>query len=165
MLKKAIGTLLLLAIILVPMAALGQMLPEGKWWRDPRVVKQLGLSEEQVASLDEAAIQQHRVLMKLKNAVQQEQFELGVLIERADLDEAAVMKQVRKVEKEKAALAAHFWRMVLDVRKIVGHETYMKIKARAEKRAQQKMRRRMGREADRMGKAPHEPKPRKGNMR
>jgi len=165
MLKKAIGALLLLAITLVPMAALGQMLLEGKWWRDPRAAKQLGLSEDQIVALDEAAVEHHRVLIKLKSAVEQEQFELGVLIEKADLDDAAVMKQVRKVEKEKAALSSHFWRMVLDVRKIVGHESFMKIKERADRRAKQKMRRRMEIEADRMGKAPHKPKPGKGGMR
>jgi len=150
MLKRVLVPLLLLSFVLVPIAALGQ-LPEGRWWRDPRVIKQLDLSEDQVSALDDAFVDHSRRLIGLKSAVEKEQFELGVLLENRKLDEGAVMKQMEKLGKAKSGLSAEFMRLVLTAREIVGHENFLKIKDNAEKKAQQKMRRFRQQEAHRRG--------------
>lgn len=154
MLKKAIGVLIVLSFAFAPVIAFAQMLPEGKWWRDPRVIKRLNLSEDQTEALDKIVVKHSRKLIGLKSAVQQETFELGVLLEDRELNEDAVIKQVDKLEREKAALARQYWRLVLDVKKTIGHDSFMKVKARAEERAQKKMHRFTGREDYRKDKKP-----------
>lgn len=154
MLRKVLGALLLLTFVFAPMTALGKMLPDGKWWRNPHVVKQLNLSEEQISAMDDAFVEHSRNLIRLKSAVEQEQFELGVLIDSRELNEEAVMKQVKKLEKEKADLSAEFWRLVLTTRKVVGYENFRKLKESAEKKAKQKIRRFIGQEDHRKGKKP-----------
>ena len=87
MLKRILSVLLLLAFVIAPMTALGQMLPEGKWWRNPRVIKQLNLTEEQTSAMEDLFVEHSRKLLKLKSAVAQEQFELGVLVDKREIDE------------------------------------------------------------------------------
>jgi len=154
MLRKTLGILLVMVFVLAPLVALGQMLPEGKWWRNPRVIKQLSLTEEQVSTMESVFIEHSRKLMKLRSAVQQEQFELGVLIDREGVNDDAVMKQVAKLDAQKAAVSAEYWRMVLDTRDAIGHENFQKLKESAEKKVKQKIRRYIGQEGQRKGKKP-----------
>ena len=92
MLRRTLGTFVLLTFVLSPMAAFAAsgMLPEGKWWRNPRVIKQLNLTEEQVEAMEAVFIEHSRELMKLRSAVKLEQFELEVLIDRREIDRHAI---------------------------------------------------------------------------
>jgi len=162
MLRDTTVLSLLLMLLATPSVAVGQMelLPEGKWWQEPRIIKQLNLSQEQIDSLDQAAIEHSRKLIPLRSAVQQEQFELGVLVENPALDEDAILKQIKKLEKAKNALSTQFWRLIIDVKRIVGHDGFMKIKKKAEMKARQKMRRFIDQKAKRKGRMTPQDRPR-----
>jgi hypothetical protein len=79
MLKKVwIGILLIFMISLAGYAA-GQDVPSGKWWYNKKVVQNLNLTQKEIRKLDQLYVKSHRKLIKLKNAVEREQFELDAL--------------------------------------------------------------------------------------
>ncbi|MCK4986622.1 MAG: hypothetical protein KAS40_13925, partial [Desulfobacterales bacterium] len=76
MLKKGWIGILLILMISLPGYAAGQDIPSGKWWYNQKVVQNLNLTQEEVRRLDQLYVNSHRKLIKLKNAVEREQFEL-----------------------------------------------------------------------------------------
>jgi hypothetical protein len=80
MLKKVwIGTLLIFMVSLAG-TAFGQDVPSGKWWYNKKVVQNLNLTQKEISKLDQLYVKSHRKLIKLKNAVEREQFELDELL-------------------------------------------------------------------------------------
>ncbi len=156
MLKITLSVLLLVTLVIAPALAMGQELPPGKWWRNPAVVKRLNLSEEQINQMDEQFNKSGGKLIGLKSAVQQEQFELGVLLESKTLDEDAIMKQLENLDKKKTALQEEFMRLVIETRKIIGYENFRTLKAHMEKKAIRKARRFMGEQGRKQGRKGHQ---------
>lgn len=133
MLKKIVLPLLFLSVALVPAFAAAQHMPHGKWWKDPKVVAKLDLSESQVDRLDNAFQQSRRKLIKLKSDVEAQRFELDTLIDGDILDEAKINTQFDKLKKAQQALGAERFQFILEIRKIVGPEKFSRIKAMVSK--------------------------------
>ena len=129
MLKKKvlIGTVLLVLVI-SPTMAVAQEVPFWKWWQNPQILKQLNLSDEEKGKLDEEFRNSLRKLIDLKRDVEREQFELGNLVERETLNEAAVMEQFTKLEKARTNLSTERFSFLLQVRKILGSERFQRLK-------------------------------------
>ena len=106
----------------------GQWVPAGKWWRQSRIVEQLGLSPEEQQKLDDLYRDNRRELIRLKGRVEQERFALEELLERKTLDEAAIMDQFRRLEKARSKLAKERFMFLLGVRKIIGFERFEQLK-------------------------------------
>jgi Spy/CpxP family protein refolding chaperone len=106
---------------------MGQNMPNGKWWKDPRVVKELNLTSGESQRLDQLFVKSRRRLIDLKNQVEKEQFEYQTLMESPDLDEAAVKRQLKKLEKARSALNAERSRFVVGVRKILGRDRFQRL--------------------------------------
>jgi Spy/CpxP family protein refolding chaperone len=142
MLNKVLSWTLLL-LLSSPAIAIGQDLPFGKWWRDPRVCQQLDLNETEKSKLDQEFVDSRRRLIELKSSVEREQFELENLLESEALDEAAVMEQFKKLEKARASLSSERFNFLIQVRKILGLDRFQRIKMFYGKSRHQKMRRNM----------------------
>ena len=80
MLKKVWVGILLILMINFPGLATGQDVPSGKWWYNQKVVKNLNLTQKEIRQLDQAWVDSQRKLIKLKNAVESEQFELDTML-------------------------------------------------------------------------------------
>ena len=80
MLKKVWVGILLIFMINLPGLAAGQDVPSGKWWYNKKVAKNLNLTQKEIRQLDQLYVDSHRELIKLKNAVEREQFELDTLL-------------------------------------------------------------------------------------
>jgi Spy/CpxP family protein refolding chaperone len=128
MLKKVwIGTLLIF-IISLPGIAAGQDVPSGKWWYNQKVVKNLNLTKKEIRQLDQLYVNSHRKLIKLKNAVEREQFELDALLGKKTVDDAKVRKQFKQLESARSALADERLGFVIGVRGIIGAERFQQLK-------------------------------------
>lgn len=128
MLKQFIaGIPLILVLALAPLAT-GQTMPGGKWWKDPGIVKQLNLTSGEVKQLDNLFVKSRRRLIELKNRVEKEQFEYQTLMESQNLDESAVNRQLQKLEKARTEMNAETNRFVVEIRKILGHDRFQKLK-------------------------------------
>ena len=128
MLKKAWVVILLIFMIGLPGLATGQDVPSGKWWYNKKVVQNLNLTPKEVGQLDQLYVSSHRKLIKLKNAVEQEQFELDALLGKKTVDDAKVRKQFKKLESARTNLANERLGFVIRVREIIGADRFLQLK-------------------------------------
>jgi Spy/CpxP family protein refolding chaperone len=128
MLKKIWVGILLIFLINLPGLAAGQDVPAGKWWYNQKVVKNLNLTQKEVRQLDQLYVDSHRKLIKLKNAVEREQFELDTLLGKKTVDDAKVRKQFKQLESARTNLADERLGFVIRVREIIGAERFQQLK-------------------------------------
>jgi Spy/CpxP family protein refolding chaperone len=115
-------------MISLPGLAIGQDVPPGKWWYNQKVVQNLNLTQKEVRQLDQLYVNSHRKLIKLKNAVEREQFELDTLLGKKTVDDAKVRKQFKRLEGARTDLADERLRFVIRVRQIIGADRFQQLK-------------------------------------
>lgn len=145
MLNKLLIGVILLVIVSSPYTALGQDMPGGKWWRNPKVSKQLNLTEEEKSRLDKQFLKSRRKLIDLKRNLEREQFELENLLEGEALDEDAVNGQFKKLDKARSDLAEARFNFLINTRKILGNERFQEVKGMYKNMRKRKMHQNMGR--------------------
>lgn len=128
MLKKAWVVILLIFMITLPGVAAGQDVPSGKWWYNKKVVQNLNLTPKEVSQLDRLYENSHRKLIKLKNAVEREQFELDTLLSKKKVDDNQVRKQFKRLERARTDLADERLGFVIRVREIIGADRFQQLK-------------------------------------
>lgn len=128
MLKQMIASCLLLLVTVCASAVFAQSEPSGKWWRDPGIRAELALKDGEVKQLDRLFKKSRRRLIDLKTKVEKAQFEYQNLMEAEPLDEAAVNRQFAKLEKARGQLASERSRFLVEVRKILGHSRFQRLK-------------------------------------
>ena len=122
MLKKVWVGILLIFMINLPGLATGQDVPSGKWWYN------LNLTQKEIRQLDQLYVGSHRKLIKLKNAVEREQFELDTLLGKKTVDDAKVRKQFKRLESARTDLADERLGFIIGVREIIGAERFQQLK-------------------------------------
>jgi Spy/CpxP family protein refolding chaperone len=143
--QKAISMALPMFLLVLPALCLAQDMPHGKWWRYPRVAKQLDLSDEEKTALDEKFVESRRKLIGLKSNLEREQFELDNLLDSQKLDESAVREQFKRLEAARSDLSEERFSFLIEVRHILGFERFHKIKTLYELRRHKK-----GKKGDRL---------------
>ena len=128
MLKKAWVVILLIFMISLSGLAAGQEVPSGKWWYNQKVVQNLNLTQKEVGQLDQLYVNSHRKLIKLKNVVESEQFELDTLLGKKTVDDAKVRKQFNRLESARTDLANERLGFVIRVREIIGADRFQQLK-------------------------------------
>ena len=128
MLKKVWVGILLIFMINLPGLAAGQDVPSGKWWYNKKVAKNLNLTQKEIRQLDQLYVDSHRELIKLKNAVEREQFELDTLLGKKTVDDAKVREQFKRLESARTDLADERLGFVMGVREIIGAERFQQLK-------------------------------------
>ncbi len=138
--RKALNTLLVLAFLAPVCSVFAQGAPAGRWWRRPRIAQALNPSEVEKRKLDDLFVKSRRKLIRLKNRVEKERFELENLLDEEPLDRAAIMEQFRNLDSARSQLAEEKFRFLLGVREILGSdrferlkEIYMRIRQRRQK--------------------------------
>ncbi len=119
--------LLLLAPAFIPAVA-AQSEPSGKWWYDPGIKAELDLKNKEIKQLDRLFKDSRRRLIDLKSKVEKAQFEYQNLMEAEPLDEKAVNRQFAKLEKARSQLASERSHFLVEVRKILGHSRFQRLK-------------------------------------
>jgi Spy/CpxP family protein refolding chaperone len=128
MLKKVWVGILLILMINLPGLAAGQDVPSGKWWYNQKVVKNLNLTQKEIRQLDQAWVDSQRKLIKLKNEVEREQFELDTLLGKKTVDDTGVRKQFNRLESARTDLADERLEFIIRVREIIGAERFQQLK-------------------------------------
>ena len=129
MLRKAFSFIALAIFVIAPVMASGQDVPAGKWWYNPKIQKNLNLSKKEVKQLDKLFASSKRKLIKHKADVEREQFELDQLLSGKDVNDAAVKKQFRNLEKARQDLANERLQFVIGVRNILGPDRFQQLKS------------------------------------
>ena len=101
----------------------------GRWWHDPYMVRQLGLTAAQKTKMD-AIFQQHRLnLIDLVAALEKQQVLLKPMISADQPNETEVLAQIDRVAQARANLEKANARMLFDIRKTLTAEQWQKLKA------------------------------------
>ncbi len=128
MYKPLIFICLLLLIPVFTAPAEAQSEPSGKWWYDSGIKAELKLQDKEIKRLDRLFNESRRRLIDLKNKVEKAQFEYQRLMEAEPLDEKAVNRQFAQLEKARGQLASERSRFLVEVRKILGHNRFQRLK-------------------------------------
>lgn len=115
----------------------------GKFWKRPQVRRELKLTPDQVAKLEEIFLRNERALIDLRADAEKRQLELGQLLDDPAADERKLEIQVEKTEEARAKLAKARAMMMLEVRKVLTPEQREKLEQMRE-RAGDRLRERRG---------------------
>lgn len=122
LLGAALPLLMLLALSVSPASAQGF-----KWWQDENFKRELGLTTEQSARLEEIFQKSLPALRRQKDALDRAQAEFDRLVERGD--DATVMEQVSAVEAARAELNKARTIMLLRMRRSLTTDQWAKFTA------------------------------------
>jgi len=113
---------------MIPTLVSAQEMIGRKWWHLPQSVKFVELSNQEKEKLDEMYVETKRKLIDLKSAVEKEQFELDIILDKKISGDAAAMEQFNKLEKARWNLAKERFSFLLSIRKLIGFERFQQVK-------------------------------------
>ncbi len=122
---KTVGVLLLAALA-SPALAGSPDLPEGKWWKHPRVATEINLTTDQVRVIDDIFARARPKLIDAKAELEKRQGDLQEAIE-SNLDRRDISEKVDEVEKARAELQKTRILMVLDMRQALKPEQWERL--------------------------------------
>jgi Spy/CpxP family protein refolding chaperone len=125
--SRGVAVLALLAFCAAP--ALAQ---RGKWWQDERFRRELGLTAEQSARLEEIFQKTQPTLRQRMQALDQAEKEFDLLVETGD--DASVLDHVEIVEAARAELNKTRTVMLLRMRRSLTADQWAKFTALADQR-------------------------------
>ena len=114
-------------VMLTTVYAYAQNTPSGQWWRSPEVVKQLQITNGEVAQLDKAFEASRIKMVELKGRLEAEQFKLQTMMKKGSADDGAIKAQHGRLEKARTALADERFAFFVQARKIIGHERFQQL--------------------------------------
>jgi len=129
-------------------AAASPDLPDGKWWKRPRVAAHVGLTTDQTRQIEEIFVRSRGRLIDLKADLEKKQADLQDAIDDPGADRRAVAQQIDTVENARAELQKARALMFLDMKRILRPEQWERLRelqVRA-RRTMEERRRRMGKE-------------------
>ena len=138
---------------------------EGKWWKRPRIARQLDLSADQVAQLEKIFARAKPKLIDLRADFEKKQFDYDQSMQSDNVDRKALETKIEAREQARAALQKELALMELDMKQVLRPDQREKL-ARMRENARQMMqeRRRRTRDAspsdDDLVAPPPTPKPR-----
>ena len=140
-----------------PMSA--QFVPDGKWWKRPRIAAAIGLTPEQEKQLDQIFVRTRPKLIDLKAEVEKREFEFQTAMEDgATVDRAVIAQRIEAREEARAKLQKELVLMVLDMKQVLHKEQWDRLT-----RMQQQLReRRRELKEDERGLGLETPPPAKG---
>ncbi|MGH9367041.1 MAG: Spy/CpxP family protein refolding chaperone [Thermoanaerobaculia bacterium] len=144
-------TALLLAGAL-PILAQGDI-PDGKWWKRPRLAREIALTDKQSKQLDEIFVKARPRLIDLKAELEKKQFGLQQAIDE-DADRGVLESRIDEVENARKDLQKTRALMVLDMKRVLTPEQWELLK---QMREQLRERRRQMRENGASGRGPDRP--------
>lgn len=109
-----------------PLMGLG---PGGRWWNMPWAARQLGLTDQQRAAMDQIFLQHRLNLVDLRASLQKAELMLEPLISADQPDDAKILAQIDHVAQARAELEKGNARMLLDIRHQLTPEQWTKVRA------------------------------------
>jgi Spy/CpxP family protein refolding chaperone len=103
--------------------------PPGRWWDDPAFARKIGLTADQQKKMDEIFNTSRLKLIDLFAGVQREEAILEPLVDAEPPDETKVLAQIDRLAQARAELEKTIGRMLLDLRRQLTHDQWVKLKA------------------------------------
>jgi Spy/CpxP family protein refolding chaperone len=100
----------------------------GHWWRNPRIVEEIGLSNQQKQQLEKISQASRLKMIDLRADLEKQWVILGPMFGSYHPDEAQVLAQVGKVSQARAALEKARVQAMLARRNVLTEEQWNKLK-------------------------------------
>jgi Spy/CpxP family protein refolding chaperone len=144
---------LMLAVLAAPLAA--AELPDGKWWKRPRLAQEISLTPDQQQQIEKIFVRSRTKLIDLRADLEKKQLGLQELMEDRGADRRDVEKKIESVENARAELQKARALMILDMKQVLKPEQWERLLRRREEMIErrQEMRERMREE----GASPPDP--------
>ena len=98
-----------------------------RWWDNPRLSQQIGLTDDQKKKMDDIA-QQHRLkLIDLDAALQKQEAIMHPLIEADQPDESKILSQIDAIAQARAELEKDRARMLFSIRQTLTPDQWKKL--------------------------------------
>jgi Spy/CpxP family protein refolding chaperone len=130
-----------LAVFLAAPAIRAQM-PDGKWWKNPRVRAELGLSPDQSVEIEKIFVRTRPKLIDLRADLEKKQLDLEVAMEDKTAGRPAVEKKIESVENARAALQKTRALMILDMKQVLKPDQWERLVQQQQERREQMQERR-----------------------
>lgn len=101
----------------------------GKWWKNSRIVRELGLSEAQISQIEQTFLEQRLKLIDLRADLEKQEARLQPLIEADQPDEAKVSAQIDQVLAARGRLEKANAMMMLAIRRVLSVEQWKKLQS------------------------------------
>lgn len=155
--RNNLAIMVVVALAVVGTAGAGAAdfkMPPGRWWENPRVVQEVGLTPEQQDEIHQLVYQHAEVMIGLNADVKRAELRLGELARKEPFDEQAVRKAWAEYQTARTKLENERFDLLIGIRKVLSSEQWKKLD---EMRRQFQQRRRRPRERQRPGRNPYRP--------
>jgi periplasmic protein CpxP/Spy len=112
-----------------PIGRTMHMGPPGKWWSNPEIAQEIGLTADQQKRMDEIFNRDRLKLIDLSAALQKQEFLLEPLVSADQPDEARVLAQIDRVAQARAELEKGNARMLLSIRRVLTTDQFKKLQS------------------------------------
>jgi periplasmic protein CpxP/Spy len=100
---------------------------EHRWWDNPRLAQQVGLTDDQKKKMSDIA-QQHRLqLIDLNAALEKQEAIMRPLIEADQPDESKILSQIDSIAQARAELEKNRARMLFSIRQVLTPDQWKKL--------------------------------------
>jgi Spy/CpxP family protein refolding chaperone len=123
---KRLAAALLFASVAAPLAALPD-LPEGKWWKRPRIAAGINLTADQESRIEGIFSRARPMLIDRKATLEKRQGELEDALADANADRRSVAARVEAVENARAELQKARVLMILDMKQVLKPEQWDRL--------------------------------------
>jgi Spy/CpxP family protein refolding chaperone len=123
--RMRIKAVIVIGLILLTASAVGAHV--GRWWNTPEVAEALKLSESEIHQLNQAYDGYSLRMIEIKSRVEAEQFKLQTVLEKEDLDDAAINAQYNRLEEARALLSKERFGFFVEARKIIGPQRFHQL--------------------------------------
>jgi len=127
---KSFGFAAALVALLAAGAATAEPLgvPPGRWWAQPRIAEQVGLSAEQTQQLESLTVNHLRSMVDLKAVVEKAQIDLRAAAETDPFDAKQVRTAFAALQQARTRLETERFEMLLKVRQVLTTEQWRKLR-------------------------------------
>jgi periplasmic protein CpxP/Spy len=99
----------------------------GRWWDNPRLVQQIGLTPEQQKKMDDIMQQNRLKLIDLNATLQKQETIMQPLMEADQPDEGKILAQIDAIAQARAELEKGHARMLLGIRQVLTPDQWKKL--------------------------------------
>ena len=123
--RRAFLAVLALGVAL-PLVAQPQV-PDGKWWKRPRVAAEIGLTSEQSDQIEKIFVKSRPRLIDLKADLEKKQFDLQVAMDDRNADRRDIENKLDAVENARKELQKARVLMILDIKEVLKPEQWERL--------------------------------------
>jgi hypothetical protein len=127
--------------LLLPAVAPAQRVPDGKWWKRPRIAEAIGLTVEQSKQLDDIFNKARPKLIDLRADVEKKNFAFDQAMENPATSREEIAKHLEEREQARARLQKELGLMIVDTRRVLTDPQWEKLMQIRERLEQDRKRR------------------------